>query len=314
MPNVGALAANFHEGSRSEYLAQYIFASFGTAVPVPHQEDMGVDLYCTITERIGRLAWPKQHYTVQIKSTLTPWTFATPESVRWLVQHPLPLLLCTVDKPTCRIRLYHTLPRYLAWVSGDLPDSLELVPEDSREGKSTQWQDGKSFSLSAPILDYTVTELQDDQAWTQALSVLDSWLSVDQSNLARLTASLPVFSMPYDYRTNETWSSGTVFQSNTFPERVDQIRKPLGEQLGWLADAFWRQDDLRGMARAVILLRYLYPEYIDRFMPDAKFAQQAVNTALGLEASYVYEGVDLLSQSLDEIIAQLQDKNAGDST
>ena len=39
---VGAIAANLHEGSRSEYLAQYVFASFGTAVPVPHQEDTGI--------------------------------------------------------------------------------------------------------------------------------------------------------------------------------------------------------------------------------------------------------------------------------
>ena len=54
----GAIAANLHEGSRSEYLAQYIFASFGTAVSVPHQEDSGIDLYCTLTERIGSRAWP----------------------------------------------------------------------------------------------------------------------------------------------------------------------------------------------------------------------------------------------------------------
>ena len=34
---VGAIAANLHEGSRSEYLAQYVFASFGTAVSVPNE-------------------------------------------------------------------------------------------------------------------------------------------------------------------------------------------------------------------------------------------------------------------------------------
>ena len=34
--SVGSIAPNLHEGSRSEYLAQYVFSSFGTAVPVPH--------------------------------------------------------------------------------------------------------------------------------------------------------------------------------------------------------------------------------------------------------------------------------------
>ena len=40
--SVGSIAANLHEGSRSEYLAQYVFSSFGTAVPIPHQEDTGL--------------------------------------------------------------------------------------------------------------------------------------------------------------------------------------------------------------------------------------------------------------------------------
>ena len=42
----GAIAANLHEGSRSEYLAQYVFSSWGTAVAIPHQEDSGLDLFC----------------------------------------------------------------------------------------------------------------------------------------------------------------------------------------------------------------------------------------------------------------------------
>lgn len=40
----GAIAANPHEGSRSEILADYLFASWGTVTPVRRQDD--VDLYC----------------------------------------------------------------------------------------------------------------------------------------------------------------------------------------------------------------------------------------------------------------------------
>jgi hypothetical protein len=81
MPSTGAIAANFHEGSRSEYLAQYVFSAFGTSVPVPHQEDHGIDLVCTLTERKGQLAWPVADYSVQVKSTDGPWEFSTPDSV-----------------------------------------------------------------------------------------------------------------------------------------------------------------------------------------------------------------------------------------
>src|SRR2546423_7520370 len=84
---VGAIAANLHEGSRSEYLAQYVFASFGTAVSVPHHEDSGIDLYCTLTERIGSRAWPRAYFSVQVKSTMDSWVLDGNDSVRWLVEH-----------------------------------------------------------------------------------------------------------------------------------------------------------------------------------------------------------------------------------
>jgi hypothetical protein len=87
---VGSLASNPHEGSRSEYLAQYVFSSFGTAIPVPHQEDTGLDIYCTLLERIGQRSWPRAYYSVQVKSTMDPWIFDGPESVRWIIEHPLP--------------------------------------------------------------------------------------------------------------------------------------------------------------------------------------------------------------------------------
>jgi hypothetical protein len=68
----GSVAANLHEGSRSEYLAQFVFSSFGTAIPVPHQEDSGLDIYCTLLERDGQRAWPRAYYSVQVKSTMAP--------------------------------------------------------------------------------------------------------------------------------------------------------------------------------------------------------------------------------------------------
>jgi hypothetical protein len=86
----GSLSANFHEGSRSEYLAQFVFSSFGTAIPVPRQEDTGLDIYCTLLEQVGQRAWPRAYYSVQVKSTLGEWVFDGPESVRWIIEHPLP--------------------------------------------------------------------------------------------------------------------------------------------------------------------------------------------------------------------------------
>jgi hypothetical protein len=301
MSNVGALAANLHEGSRSEYLAQYVFASFGTAISVPHQEDTGVDLYCTMTERIGPLAWPRYHYTVQVKSTMTPWQFGTTEAVRWLVQHPLPLFLCVLDKSTARLRLYHTFPRFLLWALGDLPDSLELVPEDSRQGRCTQWKDGKTFSLSAPIVDRTITDLLDDAVFTQTKAVIEFWLRAEANNLALVTMGVPIFTMPDDYDTNTTAFKEIVFQWGTPPDGIARVRETLGKTLPWLAEAYRRENNLQGMARTALLLRYLYPDYEGPGTPNAPFVQQALNETLGLNR-YVFDGVDRLGEKLDELL------------
>jgi hypothetical protein len=70
----GSVAPNFHEGSRSEYLARFVFSVFGTAVPVPHQEDSGLDLHCTLlTPDDDQRAWPHGYYAVQVKSEMKPY-------------------------------------------------------------------------------------------------------------------------------------------------------------------------------------------------------------------------------------------------
>ena len=139
----GAVSYGFHEGSRSEILAQYVFGSWGTAVVIPHQEDHGIDLTCTLMERVGNRYLARSPYTVQVKSTMDPVVFEGKEAVRWVIEHPLPLYLCVVDKSSCRVSVYHTLPRFYAWALGLWPDHLEMVPEPvvpGQNGKHTQWK------------------------------------------------------------------------------------------------------------------------------------------------------------------------------
>ncbi len=305
MSNTGTVAANFHEGSRSEPLAEFVFRSFGTAFRVPHEEDVGFDLYCTTTELIGRLAWPRYNYTVQVKSDAAPWRFASRESVRWLVQHPLPLFLCVVDKAPARLRLYHTFPRFLLWAYGTLPDCLELVPDEGYLGRSVQWDNGTTFSLSAPILNRTVDELADPIVWAQAKQVIEFWLDAERENLDLIRMGMPGYVMPDTYETNTTVVKGKVWQWGGPTVGMHGVRETLGKTLPWLAHAYYREGDLRGMVRAALLQRYLHPDRRPG-VPDPTFVQDALNEALGLSAKtlgpkfYVFAGVDSLSVMLDE--------------
>ena len=304
MTNVGALATNFHEGSRSEYLAQYVFASYGTAIPVPHQEDSGVDFYCTITEQVGKLAWPRYHYTVQVKSTMSPWDLGTPESVQWLVKHPLPLLLCVVDKSSQILRLYHTFPRFLIWTHGLLPDSLQLSPQEKGAGECTQWEGGSSFSLGPPILEWSLRDLLDDAFSAKAKSVIEFWLRAEEANLAYITMGVPMFAMPATYTTNETENKGWAWQGGATPEGMDRVRETLGKILPWYTDEFRREKDLQGMVRAALLLRYLFPNYEGPSTPHAPFVDGVLTNALAPNG-YVHEGIDLIGKNLDQFLEKV---------
>ena len=310
---VGAIAANFHEGSRSEYLAQYVFASFGTAVSVPHQEDSGIDLYCTLTERVGPRAWPRAYFSVQVKSTMDSWILDGKDSVQWLVEHPLPFFLCVVDKPSARLRLYHTSPRFYAWSLPPLPSRLELVPTTDPEGKCTQWQGSTTFPLSAPILDASVQELLDDQFHRQAWKVLNFWIGVDLENLARIKAGIHSFKMPDEYRTNATTFRAWVTQGITKAPDLAAAMEHVKESVAYLSTQLHRRGDLAGAARCALLLRHFFKDDISGGTHDS-FLHGAINKVVGGEKDYLFRGVDSLNALLDQKLARGSTHETEDTT
>ena len=191
-PMVGSVAYNLHEGSRSEYLAQYVFSSFGTAIPVPHPEDSGIDIYCTILEREGRRAWPRAYFSVQVKSTMDPWVFSGPASVRWLIEHPLPIFLCVVLKSEARLLVYNTTPRFATWILPIHKNQLTLIPGTENKAKPIEggWVEGESFQLRAPILDFTVQQILDDEFRDKVVRVLKFWIGYDVENLFRIKCGI----------------------------------------------------------------------------------------------------------------------------
>jgi len=296
---VGAIAANLHEGCRSEYLAQYVFASFGTAVSVPHQEDSGIDLYCTLTERIGSRAWPRAYFSVQVKSTMDSWVLAGKESVQWLVEQPLPFFLCIVDKASARLRVYHTSPRFYVWSLPPLPDRLELVPTTDEEGRCTQWQGSTTFSLSAPVLDATIQQLLDDGFHRQAWEVLRSWIGFDLENLARIRAGIHSFRMPDQYTTNMTNFRAWVTQGITKAPDLASAMEHVKESVAYLSSQLNRKGDLAGAVRCAMLLRYFFKSDTSGGTHDADL-HSTINKLIRGDQDYLFTGVDSLNAMIDQ--------------
>jgi hypothetical protein len=313
---VGAIAANLHEGSRSEYLAQYLFASFGTAISVPHQEDSGIDLYCTLTEQIGARAWPRAYFSVQVKSTMDPWVLDGLDSVKWLIEHPLPLFLAIVDKSTARLRVYQTSPRFYVWSLPPLPERLELGPTLDEGGGYTQWVDGKRFSLGAPILDASVEELLDDTFHANAWNVLRFWIDVEQSNLAEIRGGRRQFRMPYSYVTNTTqhrgWSTQGITEAPDLAAAMDRTK----ECVSYLSAQLYRKGDLAGATVCALLLRRFFKDDYSGATHDPNL-HTAINALIpdAGPRNYLFRGADSLNELIDQRLSPQQDmENSSSST
>ena len=306
--SVGSIATNLHEGSRSEYLAQYVFSSFGTAVPVPHQEDTGLDIYCTLLEPDGRRAWPRALYSVQVKSTMKPWIFDGPKSVRWIIEHPLPIFLCVVRKKEARILVYHTTPRFAAWILPFHKTRLKLILGTETRARSveTSWEEGSSFELKAPILDFTIQQALDDSFRARLATVLKFWIDNDSENIFRVKCGNPNFQAPYEYETNTAdGTGGTIEFGGPFSEQSAQRAEAvLKELLGRIATHHYKKKELVSAAIYATALRRLSPIYKQGEYIDASLHQD-LNNRFGMSPpTHVYQAVDTLRQMLVDKLEQ----------
>lgn len=298
-------AHGFHEGSRSEYLAAYVFSSFGTASAIPHQEDHGFDLYCTLSKRDGRVAWADKPYSVQVKSNYDPWEFKNPKSIEWFIRHPLPLFLCVVDKERNQLSLYQTTPKFYYWtINQPFPEHLNLFPQKNVvDGKCKYWQDPGVADLSAPIAEFTLDQLSNDEFFLKIQSVLNGWLTIEYENLFQITAGVRRWISPSAYKTNEPVSetlTATVLLSghaNTSDELQNVISR-LRHSIAWIMDESSRLGDLKGAVRAALFLRHFFrdePPY------DVATFCAKLHRALGVaNPTYMYASLDTIAASIDD--------------
>ncbi len=199
----GAVARNFHEGSRSEILADYLFSAWGTVTPVRRSDDYGVDLACTLTEHIGQRSLVREYYSVQVKSDDAPWVFEGIDSVRWLVDHPLPLFLCRVDKRAGRVQVFHAMHRFNVWSAGRDLQRITMVHGDDPTGQGLRWNEHGQFFLSQPIIEVSMADLIDGQVMARRRDVFSTWLTADRENCDLVRQGVRAFRVPDEYATNE---------------------------------------------------------------------------------------------------------------
>jgi hypothetical protein len=313
MSSTGSNSPNLRSGRRSEYLAQYVFASFGAAVPVPQPEDFGVDLFCTLTERVGQREWPLKSFSVQVKSA-PDWTFDSRESVRWLVKHPQPLFLCVVDKPTSTLSIFHTQPRYHLWLHSWEPEHLRLIGSEGTEGYCTAWQnlqppDIREVHLGPPIARFDVAMFADDAFHQTLRDILIYWTEIAELNLHYMRSGLRKNSDPYRWTTNQIPSGMVAGRANSKPDAAAEATVALKGQLEFLCEALYRKKDRGGTIRAFLLLRHLFGDDIRpstfwlEFHKDMKMplVEEKDGDLISYPDFNPFEAIDCISKGLDSL-------------
>ncbi len=306
----GSYAPNLHEGSRSEYLAQYVFSTFGTSLPVLHQEDYGLDLHCTLSERKGQRAIPIAYYSVQVKSTDEPWRFESADAVRWLVEYPAPMLLCVVDKSEAQVRIYQMMARFGAAANMQLPDRLTLLPGSAGQGLTLSRDSAGNSELGPPILQFTIADLMNDDLFEQYRRVLYFWVLCDQANVWRYQVGMRSVSLPPRYSTNELPPGGraTYFLKYATEEIRAKAEETAFELDEWLGPLMLAADDRVGALLAALILRHRDPDYRKGRTADLVMRLRADGR---LDAATGTESLDYVFAPIDKLLEELRQKVTG---
>jgi hypothetical protein len=311
----GAFAANLHEGSRSEILADYLFSTWGTVTPVRLQDDYGVDLYCTLSDRVGHRAVVSGSFVVQVKSTTDPWTLGDKTAVEWLVKYPTPLFLACVDKKNAILRVYHVTPRFYVRAMGKLPNRLVLKPGQEIDGKFIEWQNGEEFSLSAPIIQATIADLISAEKLDALEKVFKFWVQIDRENCDLARQGLLRFRMPPSYRVNQRPDGfvGEIGYAAPEAEFLDRGILTTAEGAECIGGQLARLGDLGGALRAALLVDHLRKNHDHLFKDLPRWSRvrlpgdlgmiicEGLNKALSEEgdSNYLYRGIEEIEKALD---------------
>jgi hypothetical protein len=233
---------------------------------------------------------------------MEPWTCDSPEEVRWIIEHPLPIFLCIVQKSEARILVYHTTPRFAAWILPIHTKHLKLIPGTETKAQTVEggWAEGESFNLTAPILNFTIQEVLNPGFRIQVEKVLKYWIDYDVENLFRIKSGIHHFRVPMQYETNSTaGSGGLIGMGGPFSEQsLVNAEDRLKELLGLVTTHYHSKGELERAMVYAVALRELSPEYeLYKFNPHNMQLQGELNRRFGV-SSYVFHACDDLLKGL----------------
>jgi hypothetical protein len=215
----------YRQGDRAEYLAQYILSSLAITVPVPRQEDVGIDFHCSLLRRSGKNLYPTLPFNIQIKSAgkkiktdgvrfggVTKKGQWKQHQIEQLCQTDTPFLIGLVDLKKQTLDVFSTITRYFVtsnWKGLGLPREVAMLPyvpageghlgagehedlADKPGMPKALWK----LPLGQPILSITIAESEKPIRCEEIKNILEPYLRMDQENAVCFRIGLGYFDWP----------------------------------------------------------------------------------------------------------------------
>ena len=183
---------------------------------------------------------------------------------------------------------------------------LDTSCEEEHQG----WVEGESFQLKAPILNFTIQEILNDEFRAKVIDVLKFWIGFDVENFFRIKSGIHHFQVPYAYETNSTRMTGLTEQGGPFDEESFLLaQKRLIELLRAIGFQHYRNDSFLSAAIYALILRHLSTDFkLGEFSAHNSFLHTKINNAFGVNR-YAYEAIDSL---LDKLKSELESRGIRD--
>lgn len=215
----GRRLSDVRPGDRAEYMAIYILSSFAQVVPVPRQEDYGLDFFCALTREENHSLFVEDVFGVQAKKHTKGKKIEIiyggkdkkkiwkKHEIKWLLFGPyFPLLIALVDIDNNILSLYSTANMWKArWMAGH-PYQVKLIPQTTSRQQNlsitnqspTKLPKGNAgdckvweIPLGPPIATLPVKYCNDTNKVKDIYSALKCWLELDQQNVVHQKLGVP---------------------------------------------------------------------------------------------------------------------------
>ena len=207
----GGRLGSFRLGDRSELLVQHLLAGIAFTVPVPRQEDIGIDFLCSlITGDDPRLLRAGAFFSVQAKSSAAPLPFEEPHALSWIRKQENPLLVCVADREAGAMDVYSTWNLLcgvlLGWRGVTEPNRITLCPGRVGEpwpGVKNLEDGSQEIWLGKPIVRIGHDQVFDEHYTKRIADLIGSWVTLDRQNIVNCEAGLNWIVGPLTYETGE---------------------------------------------------------------------------------------------------------------